>query len=268
MKFVFLILFAFSNLIIVNASFSQSKNFCASDAVGKKYELNLVEGAGRITAKTYSSSGALIGTLNGTWSIQNEGVYGSAYFLTAVFSSGAMKFLVISDGTGDIQKLQDVVANREFYPCNGSSTSGNSISFGSITVEGNGSSSEIDKTIIPSQIIGNSIKIGQLEIAQNDFNWEMGWDDAKKSIEQLGEGWRLPTKSEFDIIIKNKSSLLFGGDTYWTSTKYREQDVNPQYYWYYNFNPGKSFGRNEPGAFQCNTDKGAWLSVRAVRTIQ
>jgi hypothetical protein len=139
---------------------------------------------------------------------------------------------------------------------------------GLITGQGNGSSSKIDKTIIPSQIIGNSIKIGQLEIAQNDFNWEMGWDDAKKSIEQLGEGWRLPTKSEFGIIIKNKSSLFFGGETYWTSTKYREEDVNPEYYWYYNFNPGAAFGRNDPGAFECNTDKGAWLSVRAVRTIK
>jgi hypothetical protein len=142
------------------------------------------------------------------------------------------------------------------------------ITVGGISVEGNGSRSKIDKTIIPSQIIGNSIKIGQLEIAQNDFNWEMGWDDAKKSIEQLGEGWRLPTKSEFGIIIKNKSSLLFGGDTYWTSTKYREEDVNPLYYWYYSFDPGAVFGRNDPGAFECNTDKGAWLSVRAVRTIK
>ena len=105
-------------------------------------------------------------------------------------------------------------------------------------------------------------------IAQNDFNWEMSWDDAKKSIEQLGEGWRLPTKSEFGIIIKNKSSLVFGGDTYWTSTKFREEDVNPEYYWYYNFDPGASFGRNDPGAFECNTDKGAWLNVRAVRTTK
>jgi hypothetical protein len=87
----------------------------------------------------------------------------------------------------------------------------------------------------------------------------MGWDDAKKSIEQLGEGWRLPTKSEFEIIIKNKSSLLISGGTYWTSTKFREEDVNPLYYWYYSF---------DPGAFECNTDMGAWLSVRAVRTIK
>lgn len=136
-----------------------------------------------------------------------------------------------------------------------------------LSVEGNLNYTR-NKTIVPVQIIGNSIKIGQLEIAQNDFNWEMGWDDAKKSIEQLGEGWRLPTKSEFGIIIKNKSSLLFGGDTYWTSTKYREEDVNPIYYWYYNINPGAPEGRNDPGAFECNTDKGAWFSVRAVRTIK
>jgi len=186
MKFVFLILFAFSNLIIVNACFSQSKNFCASDAVGKKYELNLVEGAGKITAKTYSSSGALIGTLNGTWSIQNEGVYGSAYFLTAVFSSGTMKFLVIGDGTGDIQKLQDVVANREFYPCNGSSSRGNSISVGSITVEGNPNYTSNQekipvnsKAIVPAQIIGTSKKVGKLEVAKNSGKEEKEFAKSK-----------------------------------------------------------------------------------------
>jgi uncharacterized protein (TIGR02145 family) len=101
-------------------SFSQSKNFCASDVSGKKYELNLTEGSGIITAKTYSKTGALLGSLSGTWSMQDGGVYGTAYFVTAVFTNGNMKFSVIRDATGNIEKLQDVVAGREFYSCDSS----------------------------------------------------------------------------------------------------------------------------------------------------
>lgn len=116
MKIITIGIFLFTTFLFIPNSYAQKK-FCAIDSYGKKYELNLTEGSGIITAKTYSSSGALLGNLNGSWSIQNEGVYGSAYFLTAKFSSGTMKFLVVRDGYGNIQELQDVVASRKFYPC-------------------------------------------------------------------------------------------------------------------------------------------------------
>lgn len=39
-----------------------------------------------------------------------------------------------------------------------------------------------------------------LEVAEHDFPEKMNWEDAKKACEELGEGWRLPTKEElFDM---------------------------------------------------------------------
>jgi uncharacterized protein (TIGR02145 family) len=120
MKKITLSYFVFLFFILTVESFSQSKIFCASDISGKKYELNLTEGSGIITAKTYSNSGVLLGSLSGTWSMQDGGIYGSAYFVTAVFTNGSMKFSVIRDATGNIEKLQDVVAGRQFYSCDSS----------------------------------------------------------------------------------------------------------------------------------------------------
>ena len=48
-------------------------------------------------------------------------------------------------------------------------------------------------------IISKPVKIGNLEIAQYDFQKKMFWDDAKKACDSLGEGWRLPTKDELNI---------------------------------------------------------------------
>jgi hypothetical protein len=111
--------FILISFFINSQCFSQSK-FCANDASGKKYELNLTEGSGIISAKTYSNNGTLLNNLNGTWSIQDEGVYGASYMLTAVFSNANMKFFVIRDAKGNIEKLEEVVAGRVFYSCNNS----------------------------------------------------------------------------------------------------------------------------------------------------
>ena len=39
-----------------------------------------------------------------------------------------------------------------------------------------------------------------LEIHQNDFENKMDWHQAKKACEELGNTWRLPTKSEIELI--------------------------------------------------------------------
>ena len=60
-----------------------------------------------------------------------------------------------------------------------------------------GQTKELNKKLTPvnsASIIGKSIKIGSLEVAQNDFPDSMTWDDAKKACAALGSGWRLPTK--------------------------------------------------------------------------
>jgi hypothetical protein len=67
-------------------------------------------------------------------------------------------------------------------------------------------------------IIGKPFKIDNLIVAQYDFPSMMNWKDAKKACETLGNGWRLPTIDELNILYKNKdkigcSALL----SYWSS---------------------------------------------------
>jgi len=69
-----------------------------------------------------------------------------------------------------------------------------------------------------ASIIGKPVRIGNLVIAQNDFPNEMNWDDAKKACEALGNGWRLPTKYEYEILHKNKNKIGgFTNGSYWSS---------------------------------------------------
>jgi hypothetical protein len=67
----------------------------------------------------------------------------------------------------------------------------------------------------------------EILIAENDFEFEMNWNDAQNSCIKLGEGWRLPTKNELNEIFKNK--LIIGGfkpKNYWTLTD-SNQFMNP-----------------------------------------
>jgi hypothetical protein len=66
------------------------------------------------------------------------------------------------------------------------------------------------------------IKYG-LEISQNDFPYPMKYKDAIDSCNALGDGWRIPTKSELDFIYiyKVRGNLKgFAKLTYWSNQKY------------------------------------------------
>jgi hypothetical protein len=70
-----------------------------------------------------------------------------------------------------------------------------------------------------SLIIGKSIKIEKLEIAQYDFPKTMNWSDAKKACSNLGEGWRLPTMSELKFLFLYKDDYLSNmRKEYWSSS--------------------------------------------------
>lgn len=72
---------------------------------------------------------------------------------------------------------------------------------------------------ITFSIIGIPIKIDNLEIAQHDFSDEMNWDDAKAACADLGDGWRLPTEDELNILYINKHKIGgFSDGAYWSST--------------------------------------------------
>ncbi len=70
------------------------------------------------------------------------------------------------------------------------------------------------------EIIGEPIKIGNLLVAEYDFPEAMNWDDAKKSCRALGNGWRLPTKTELNILYNNRRKLgkVSDWEGYWTSS--------------------------------------------------
>ena len=51
-----------------------------------------------------------------------------------------------------------------------------------------------------TSIIDNPVKIGDLLVAQFDFPNKMNWENAKAACERLGNGWRLPTKDELQIL--------------------------------------------------------------------
>jgi len=105
----------------------------------------------------------------------------------------------------------------------------------------------------PNDIIGSPFKMDILEVAQYDFPEEMNWDDANKACNDLGKGWRLPTKDELYSIYKNKSiNGHFSNDFYWSSKEKNEIDA-----W------ARSFARQYTNSgFKTNL-----TFVRAVRTI-
>jgi hypothetical protein len=43
----------------------------------------------------------------------------------------------------------------------------------------------------------------RLKVADNDFEYEMTWDQAKDACKNLGDGWRLPDESELKVIFNS-----------------------------------------------------------------
>lgn len=73
-------------------------------------------------------------------------------------------------------------------------------------------------TIDAAAIIGTPVKLGKIEVAANDLPSMNTWDMCKSAAEELGAGWRLPTKDELLEIYKNKDKLgSFASDVYWNS---------------------------------------------------
>ena len=105
------------------------------------------------------------------------------------------------------------------------------------------------------EIIGKSIKIGNLLVAKYDFPVEMNWEDAGKACHNLGKGWRLPTKYELNLLYENLDKI--GGFSvveycYWSSAEYNNSNS-----WRQNFFYGRQFKYLKIS--KCN--------VRAVRSL-
>ena len=105
------------------------------------------------------------------------------------------------------------------------------------------------------EVIGNPIKIGNLLICEKDFSHEMNWYDAKKICEDLGAGWRLPTRKELNVIYLNRKKLgVFQRDYYWSSSELNTNGVNA---WFQSFTLG----------YQETISKQASCKVRAVKNF-
>ena len=75
------------------------------------------------------------------------------------------------------------------------------------------SSSVIHRTV-------NTTILGKLEILNQDLGI-MIWEDAKSKCEELGFGWRLPTKEELYFLFMEQSEIgNFATKNYWSSSEY------------------------------------------------
>jgi hypothetical protein len=75
-------------------------------------------------------------------------------------------------------------------------------------------------------IIGDPIGIGNILVAQYDFPQKLDWREAIQICRTLGKGWRLPTRSEINILYENKIEIgNFSFNSYWCSYNYNP-DVN------------------------------------------
>ena len=63
------------------------------------------------------------------------------------------------------------------------------------------------------------VRVGNLEVMTEDLEI-MNWHEAREVCENLGDGWRLPTKDELNILYENKDKIGgFASDYYWSSTE-------------------------------------------------
>jgi hypothetical protein len=104
----------------------------------------------------------------------------------------------------------------------------------------------------------STIKIDNLEVTEDLGG--MNWDKAKKAIESLGNGWRLPTKDELNVLYQNREKLgSVPDDFYWGST---EHHLYTNYVW------GKNFYKNENREIYLYTESEYYsYPVRAVRDL-
>ena len=97
-------------------------------------------------------------------------------------------------------------------------------------------------------------------VVKRDFNFEihsdelgqMTWSEALKKVKELGDGWRLPTINELQLIWESDYKELLKKESYWSSSEY-----NSGLAWGFSFYDGNAY----------DDDKNTYSYVRAVRTL-
>jgi hypothetical protein len=73
----------------------------------------------------------------------------------------------------------------------------------------------------------------KLQVALHDFEEKMIWEQAISACEELGNGWRLPTIKELEVMYKElhkKGNGNFKEPFYWSSTE--NDDDNAWYFFF------------------------------------
>ena len=108
-----------------------------------------------------------------------------------------------------------------------------------------------------------TFKVGNLEVMTEDLAEMMNWDQAKQACAAFGDGWRLPTKDELNVLYENKDNIGgFYPNYYWSITIGEENQLSI-YPWVQYFNAsGNQF-------FNYEGDPGTHneYSVRPVRSL-
>jgi uncharacterized protein (TIGR02145 family) len=245
-------IFYFTTLV----AFSQTKTYCAFDNLGSKYELNLKQGTTSLTYNKYSSSGSLIQSLNGTWDMRNEGVYGDMYKVVANINGNTIKWIVIHDANGNVQELRDESAGRVWSPCVANSIRKNS-NIESLNYNERKKSNDDPVFLFPIEIKlknGKSIKV--INVTRSPVDFKKATSDCA-SINQMLKTteYRLPSKSEILALYSNRSKYDLPDGYVWTSEKNKEGEflliefskngVTEKYFEPYSF----IFGKREAIAF-------------------
>lgn len=106
--------------------------------------------------------------------------------------------------------------------------------------------------VIVNPIVLHKSLILDFKVYPTDLG-EMSWNETKKACADLGDGWRLPTKEELNLIYKNKDEIGgFADNYYWSSTEY-----NDYYAWDQYFLNGRQYYNNKNFRF----------NLRAVRAL-
>jgi hypothetical protein len=126
-------------------------------------------------------------------------------------------------------------------------------------------------TIIPAEFARDGgIYKGRLEIAERDFIESMNWNEANKKCNEIGYGWRLPTKWELEQITLYRLERfgLSWISTYWSSNEqwldlsnFPDNIFKYDYAYYINF---FSYGGNYFARLDLKKER---HRVRAVRTL-
>jgi hypothetical protein len=96
----------------------------------------------------------------------------------------------------------------------------------------------------------------KLQVADQDFSDDMDWNQAVRACNELGSGWRLPSKEELMAMynqLYEKGIGNFKDDTYWSSSEYTDYIA-----WFIFFSNGSKYDV---------WFKNYTFSVRAVRSF-